>query len=50
MIIDNLPENFKLHSENGIYIQSWFGEDDDRALFDLIPLLKCKLFSCFSVL
>ncbi|EAR88144.2 NLI interacting factor-like phosphatase family protein (macronuclear) [Tetrahymena thermophila SB210] len=40
IIIDNLPENFKLQPENGIYIQSWYGESEDRALYDLTPLLK----------
>lgn len=42
MIIDNIPENFAFQPENGIYIQSWFGEPEDRALFDLTPLLKRK--------
>jgi CTD small phosphatase-like protein 2 len=40
IIIDNLPENFSLQPENGIYIQSWYGESEDRALFELAPLLK----------
>ncbi|KAL4466844.1 hypothetical protein ABPG74_010441 [Tetrahymena malaccensis] len=40
IIIDNLPENFSRQPENGIFIQSWFGEKDDKALFDLSPLLK----------
>ena len=40
IIIDNMAENFKLQPENGIYILSWYGESDDRALFDLTPLLK----------
>ena len=40
IIIDNMAENFKLQPENGIYILSWYGESDDRALYDLTPLLK----------
>ncbi|EGR26975.1 NLI interacting factor-like phosphatase family protein, putative [Ichthyophthirius multifiliis] len=40
IIIDNMPENFQLQPENGIYILSWFGDPDDRALYDLTPLLK----------
>ncbi|EAR96854.2 NLI interacting factor-like phosphatase (macronuclear) [Tetrahymena thermophila SB210] len=40
IIIDNLPENFSKQPENGIFIQSWFGEKDDKALFDLSPLLR----------
>ena len=44
LIIDNLPENFAIHTENGIYIASWFGDPEDRALYDLAPILKCTLF------
>ena len=39
IIVDNLPDNFQLQPQNGIFIQSWFGEQEDRALFDLMPLL-----------
>ncbi|KAL4471612.1 hypothetical protein ABPG74_008505 [Tetrahymena malaccensis] len=39
LIIDNLPENFCRQPMNGILIQSWYGDSDDRALYDLIPLL-----------
>ncbi|CAD8181906.1 unnamed protein product [Paramecium pentaurelia] len=48
IIVDNMPENFQLQPENGIYIQSWFGDTKDKALKDLQPLLeqiaikKCK--------
>ena len=41
IIIDNMPQNFRLQKENGIYIKSFWGEDNnDVALFDLIPILK----------
>ena len=40
LIVDNLPENFQVQPENGIYVQSWFGEAEDRALFELAPLLQ----------
>jgi CTD small phosphatase-like protein 2 len=40
MIIDNMPQNFRLQKENGIFIRTFYGEDsDDTALFDLIPIL-----------
>ncbi|CAD8083811.1 unnamed protein product [Paramecium sonneborni] len=48
IIVDNMPENFQMQPENGIYIQSWTGEQKDRALKDLMHLLeqiaikKCK--------
>lgn len=45
IIIDNLPQNFRLQVENGIFIKSFFGEDsDDNALIDLIPILKSQYF------
>ncbi|KRX01489.1 HAD-like domain [Pseudocohnilembus persalinus] len=40
IIIDNLAENFALQPANGIAILSWFGDADDKALYDLCPLLK----------
>ena len=40
IIIDNMPQNFRKHKENSIYIKSFFGqENDDKALIDLIPVL-----------
>ncbi|CAD8080060.1 unnamed protein product [Paramecium sonneborni] len=35
-----MPENFQLQPENGIYILSWTGDQNDRALKDLMPLLE----------
>jgi CTD small phosphatase-like protein 2 len=40
IIIDNVWENFQLQSENGIFIKTWMGDEKDRSLPDLIPLLK----------
>ena len=40
IIVDNMPQNFKLQKENGIMIKAFWGEDNyDRALIDLIPIL-----------
>lgn len=39
VIIDNNPENYQMQVENGIYIKSWYGEEDDQALKELLPLL-----------
>ncbi|CAD8132360.1 unnamed protein product [Paramecium pentaurelia] len=39
IIIDNLAENFKFQPDNGIQIQSWYGDQDDQALLLLSPLL-----------
>ena len=28
VIVDNLPENFSLHKDNGIAIKSWFNDNN----------------------
>ncbi len=40
IIIDNMPDNFKKQHENGIFIKSWYNDETDRALLNLIPILK----------
>jgi len=40
LIIDNIPENFMRQKNNGIFIKSWFDDQEDRELKRLIPLLK----------
>lgn len=41
IIIDNMPHNFRLQRENGIFIKNFYGEDkNDTALTDLIPILQ----------
>ena len=41
IIIDNMPQNFRLQKENGIFIKNFYGDDhNDTALLDLIPILK----------
>lgn len=40
LIIDNVPENFLRHKENGIFIKSWYDDKNDTYLLDLIPILK----------
>ena len=40
LIVDNMPQNFKLQKENGIIIKTFWGEDNfDTALLALIPIL-----------
>ena len=40
IIIDNMPQNFKLQKENGILIKPFWGIDStDRTLYDLMPIL-----------
>ncbi len=41
IIIDNMPQNFRLQKENGIFIKTFYGVDRfDSALIDLIPILQ----------
>ena len=40
IIVDNMPQNFRLQKENGINIRAFWGEDPyDTALVDLMPIL-----------
>jgi len=49
IIIDNMPQNFKLQKENGIFIQSYDGENkNDSKLVCLCNILKyvTRNFNC----
>lgn len=39
MIVDNVAESFQMQPDNGIFIKSWYGDADDQALAELLPLL-----------
>jgi len=40
LIVDNMPQNFRLQKENGILIKTFYGEDQyDKALLELLPIL-----------
>ena len=40
IIIDDMPQNFRLQKENGINIKPFWGDDsNDTALYELIPIL-----------
>ncbi len=41
VIVDNMPQNFRLQKENGIFIKAFWGEDNyDTALYDLGIILE----------
>ena len=41
IIIDDMPQNFRLQKGNGITIKPFYGDDfDDSALYNLVPILK----------
>ena len=40
IIVDNMPQNYRLHKKNGIHIKGFWGEElNDRMLFDLKDIL-----------
>lgn len=39
IIVDNNPDNFQMHPENGIYIKSWYEDPNDLALKHLTGVL-----------
>ena len=42
VIVDNMPSNFQLQADNGIFIKSWVGDVNDRVLVDMGEMLKSK--------
>ena len=40
IIIDNSPTSYRNHIENAIPIKSWFGNEKDTELNDLLPILE----------
>jgi CTD small phosphatase-like protein 2 len=40
LIIDNLPDNFKLQQNNGLFIKTWNDDMKDNQLLDFSKLLK----------
>ena len=40
IMIDNLPDNYKLQQDNGLPINSWVGDINDTSLKDLVPIMK----------
>jgi len=40
IIVDNLPENFKLQQNNGLFIKTWNDDMKDTLLLDFLKILK----------
>ncbi|MFM7857954.1 MAG: HAD family hydrolase [Flammeovirgaceae bacterium] len=44
IIVDNIPQNFRLQKENGIFIKSFYSDNkNDDSLIQLAPILKSKI-------
>jgi RNA polymerase II subunit A small phosphatase-like protein len=50
--IDNSPASYLFHPENAVPIDSWFDDENDTELLDLIPFLEdmTKVDNVMSVL
>ena len=40
IIIDNSPTCYMFHPANAVPIASWFDDQDDQELLDLLPILQ----------
>ena len=40
IIVDNSPISYALHPENGLPIQSWYDDTNDRELYNITPILE----------
>jgi hypothetical protein len=48
IIIDNSPTSYLLHQSNALPILSWFDDEKDRELYNLLPLLE-ECYHCDNV-
>jgi CTD small phosphatase-like protein 2 len=42
IIVDNMPSNFQLQPDNGIFIKSWVGDVSDSVLLEMAENLRSK--------
>ncbi|CAE1143045.1 CTDSP [Acanthosepion pharaonis] len=40
VIVDNSPASYIFHPQNAVPVTSWFDDEDDRELYDLIPYFE----------
>lgn len=41
LVIDDKPDRLYKYPDNGIYIDHFEGDQDDKTLLELLPLLEC---------
>jgi len=49
IIIDNSPASFRFQPRNAVPIKSWYDDDTDTELRDLIPVFQNVLYECEDV-
>jgi TFIIF-interacting CTD phosphatases, including NLI-interacting factor len=42
IVLESDPNRLKYHPENGIFIPPFTGDEEDKELYKLIPLLECN--------
>lgn len=40
IILDNISQNFQEQEDNGIFVKSWYKDQDDTVLQDIVPFLR----------
>uniref|UniRef100_A0A914VL07 Mitochondrial import inner membrane translocase subunit TIM50 n=1 Tax=Plectus sambesii TaxID=2011161 RepID=A0A914VL07_9BILA len=40
IIVDNSPASYAFHPDNAVPVQSWFDDQNDTELLEIIPLLE----------
>ena len=43
IIVDNMPQNFRLQKENGIYIKPFWGKDNDDDVLFILAKVLCMI-------
>uniref|UniRef100_A0A0L8FMS7 Mitochondrial import inner membrane translocase subunit TIM50 n=1 Tax=Octopus bimaculoides TaxID=37653 RepID=A0A0L8FMS7_OCTBM len=51
VIVDNSPASYIFHPQNAVPVSSWFDDEEDRELYDLIPYFEtlANLDSVYSM-
>ena len=48
LIVDNMPQNYRMQKENGIGIKSFFGEDEEDDALEYLGIILIKIINNFD--
>ena len=48
LIVDNMPQNYRMQKENGIGIKSFFGEDEEDDALEYLGIILIKIINNFN--